>query len=146
MINLEINNQAKVRFNKNQLIKALGRAEKILKIKSTSRLSVALVGNREMKKLNRLYRGLNKTTDVLSFAPGSKVPVSRENQGYLGEVIISYPVARRQAKENQASLSDEIIRLVVHGLLHLTGYHHHGLKASRKNEQLAAKIQLFDKT
>ncbi|MFH1173307.1 MAG: rRNA maturation RNase YbeY [bacterium] len=147
MITLEINNQAKVRFNQKHLKAIARRAERVLRIKPGSRVSLALVANQEMKKLNRLYRGLNQTTDVLSFGQSrQKLPVSQADRGYLGEIVISYPVAKKQAQENQISLMAELARLLAHGLLHLTGHHHSTAKMAKANQRLAEQICLFDKS
>jgi probable rRNA maturation factor len=76
-----------------------------------------------MRSLNRRYRGIDRTTDVLSFS-------QREGQfaglrpDILGDIVISVPMAAIQARERNHSLSHEIERLLVHGLLHLLGYDH----------------------
>ena len=86
-------------------------------------LSILLVGERAMRSLNRRYRGKGRTTDVLSF------PL-REGEGtvvphlLLGDIVISVPVALRQAREAGHPLLAEIDRLLVHGFLHLLGYDH----------------------
>ncbi len=93
------------------------------------RVQLIFVSDRTMKRLNTTYRKKAKTTDVLSF------PL---NDAIFGEVYISVPVAVRQAKEYGVSISNEIIRLFCHGLLHLYGYDHHKpneTKLMRKREQ-----------
>jgi len=79
--------------------------------------------------LNRDYRGIDKTTDVISFAlsenkDDTKFITPPDKISRLGEVIISYPQAVRQAKENKQTIKAELAWLVVHGLLHLLGYDH----------------------
>lgn len=93
--------------------------------------------------MNRVYRGIDRTTDVLSFPqaeaageqPGMRAPQGERGcpcregaEGVaafpLGDIVISLPQARRQAEEYGVSLYDEIVRLLVHGLLHLFGYDH----------------------
>jgi probable rRNA maturation factor len=94
-------------------------------------LSILLVGDRAMRSLNRRYRGKDRTTDVLSFS-------LREGQGavashrLLGDIVISVPAARRQAREARHSLRAEVDRLLVHGLLHLLGYDHERGKAEER--------------
>jgi len=86
-------------------------------------LSVALVGDAEIQRLNAAYRRVDKATDVLAFA-------MREGDGgalhpeVLGDVVISLDTAARQAAARGASLADEVRLLLVHGLLHLVGYDH----------------------
>lgn len=88
---------------------------------SQSELSLELVGDRRMRRLNRMYRGKDRTTDVLAFP-------MRESHNpcpmLLGDVVISVPTARRQAKESGRSVGDELAALLVHGVLHLCGYDH----------------------
>ena len=79
-------------------------------------VSLGFVSEKEIRRLNALYRGKNKTTDVLSFADG-------EN-GQLGEILICYPQARRQAERIGHSTRKEVFFLFVHGLLHLYGLDH----------------------
>lgn len=86
-------------------------------------LSVLLVGDRAMRTLNRTWRGKDRTTDVLSFSlREGRFPRIRPEM--LGDIVISVPVAVRQAREAGHSLVREIDRLLVHGLVHLLGYDH----------------------
>lgn len=84
------------------------------------KISVALVNDSLMKKLNKEYRGKDKTVDVLSFNMDEELPDGIYN---LGEVVINLDQARKQAKEYEVELRDEIIRLVVHGVKSLLGEH-----------------------
>jgi len=88
---------------------------------SESELSVELVGDRRMRRLNRVYRGNDRTTDVLAF------PMRESDNPWpalLGDVVIAVPTARRQAREAGRSLEEELAALLVHGVLHLCGYDH----------------------
>lgn len=85
---------------------------------STS-FTVRLLGDRGMRALNRRYRGKDTTTDVLSF-PGA---VTLEGD-HLGDVVISVPAARRQAREARIPLARELRALLLHGVLHCLGYDH----------------------
>ena len=79
-------------------------------------MTIAIVPDRRVQQLNRLYRGNDGATDVLSFPS--------DERGYLGDVVIAAGVARRQAKEAGHSLQHELRVLALHGLLHLLGYDH----------------------
>jgi rRNA maturation RNase YbeY len=96
-------------------------------------LSVVLVSDAEMRKLNRRWRGKDRPTDVLSFSqvegPGPAP------SGLLGDVVISVDTARRQAAERAAPLGREGERLLVHGLLHLLGYDHERSPAEARRMQ-----------
>jgi probable rRNA maturation factor len=89
--------------------------------RSQAELSIALVGDKEMRPLNAKYRKKNKTTDVLSFPADNPATAKRV---LLGDVIISVEQARRQAKERTHSLKREMVILLIHGILHLLGYNH----------------------
>jgi rRNA maturation RNase YbeY len=86
-------------------------------------LSIVLVDDAEIRRLNATYRHRDKSTDVLAFA-------MREGDGaalhpdILGDVVISLDTAARQAAARGASIADEVRVLLVHGLLHLLGYDH----------------------
>ncbi len=82
---------------------------------------IGLVGETRMRRLNRTYRNQDRTTDVLAFAyREARTGVSP----LLGDVVISVPTARRQAKALSHSLDEEVLRLLIHGVLHLVGYDH----------------------
>jgi probable rRNA maturation factor len=81
--------------------------------------AVRLVGDRTMRAFNRDFRGVDKTTDVLSF-PGQGGADGR----HLGDVVISAPQAVRQAGAAGHSVARELRILVLHGLLHCLGYDH----------------------
>lgn len=89
-------------------------------------LGIVVTGDEEVRELNRRYRGLDSTTDVLSFAlaEGGDFVAPPDGLLHLGEVIISYPQAERQAQERGQETRQEVALLLVHGLLHLLGYDH----------------------
>lgn len=88
-------------------------------------LGILITDDEQIRGLNRQYAGEDKATDVLSFSlrEGEEF-VSPDDVTRLGEVIISYPTAVRQAKEAGHSVADEVSHLLVHGILHLLGYDH----------------------
>ena len=98
-------------------------------------------------ELNRTYRGIDATTDVLAFAFSE--PSQSEDKQFvmppgevhnLGEVIVSYPRAERQAAEHGHSIEQELSLLIAHGVLHLLGYDHEEPDDERKMRALEAKI------
>jgi probable rRNA maturation factor len=90
--------------------------------------SLLVTGDYTVHQLNRTYRGVDETTDVLAFALGAENYIfcpPPDGVTHLGEVIISCPQAARQAEEQKHSLQREVIILTIHGILHLLGYEHH---------------------
>ena len=98
-------------------------------------LSLALVGNAEMQKLNARYRRKDYPTDVLSFPAAKNLP--RETP-LLGDVIISVDKAAEQAKEQQRTLDQEIATLLSHGIVHLLGYDH---ERSAKDARIMTRME-----
>jgi len=88
-----------------------------------SDLTVLIGDDSQIQVLNQQYLGVDAPTDVLAFPGGFVDPDTQHT--YLGDVIISYPQAKRQADRVEQSLDDEIRLLVVHGILHLLGHDHH---------------------
>ena len=80
--------------------------------------TIAFVSDSRMRRLNRQFRGSDRTTDVLSFPAGDTDDLN------LGDIAISVETAALQAKENGLSFDEEIAQLILHGLLHLAGYDH----------------------
>ena len=103
---------------------------------SHAELSVALVGDQEMRPLNAKFRKKNKTTDVLSFPADPALPAQAD---LLGDVIISVEQAKRQAGDRKTSLEIEIVTLLIHGILHLLGYDHE--RSQRKAKIMATREQ-----
>lgn len=102
--------------------------ENLLREKAISgpvEVSIAIVGDRKMHALNKKYRNLDKTTNVLSFSQtegeNSATPT---DMLLLGDVVISYPQVIREAAEEEVMVDHKICELVEHGLRHLLGEHH----------------------
>lgn len=88
---------------------------------STS-MTIVLAGDGVLRRLNRTYRGKDRTTDVLSFPSGCATLVDGSRP--LGEIVVSVAQAARQAREAGHSLARELRILLIHGYLHLLGYDH----------------------
>lgn len=101
-----------------------------------------------MQVLNRTYRGVDKTTDVLSFPQtdvGTQHPALSTQHFVLGDIVINLHKTERQALEYRHSFYEELNRLLIHGLLHLIGYDHEAgryaeRKMEKKNRELLSKI------
>jgi len=101
-------------------------------------LSIALVGNAEIRKLNAQFRKKDYSTDVLSF-PAQDGILSEVR--LLGDVVISVDQAKQQARERSRTLDEEMITLLIHGVLHLLGYdHERSAKDARTMTRLEKRI------
>jgi probable rRNA maturation factor len=116
-------------------------------------LGIVITGDEEMQELNHRYRGVDATTDVLSFAmqdessEGSEddeaiaqFPLMANGIEQLGEVVISLPQASKQAEVCGHRLSKEITILVIHGVLHLLGFDHETDDEAEIMEKYEAEI------
>jgi len=100
-------------------------ADKVLAITQTSlesEIGLQIIQDDQMQQLNLEYMGVDSPTDVLSFP----VPFQNPDTGnpYLGDILISFPTAARQAEAAGHPVTEEISLLLVHGILHLLGYDH----------------------
>jgi probable rRNA maturation factor len=107
--------------------------------KAGKTVTLVFVSDDALKKLNRRFRGKNYATDVLSFPSGAQ---QFEDQKDLGEVIISVQRAAAQAKEHGLSFSVEVKQLILHGLLHLSGYDHEIDKGEMNRLELKLRQRL----
>lgn len=92
-------------------------------------VSLRFCGTKEMAQTNLQFRQKNKATDVLSFAPNLSI---EKNPYYLGDILICLPTCAKQAKTAKHSLSQELIKMIIHALVHLKGFdHERGQPAAR---------------
>ena len=103
-------------------------------------LTIVITGNAQLRALNRAFRQVDAPTDVLSFATDVQ---PRPDTIYLGDVIISYPQAREQARAGGHPLGAELQLLVVHGVLHLLGHDHY--TEAEKNMMWKAQTAVLKK-
>jgi probable rRNA maturation factor len=103
-------------------------------VSGAARVTVRVVGEAEARRLNRLYRGRDRATNVLSFA------YERSGRAVSGDIALCAPVIRREAARQGKPLEAHYAHLVVHGLLHLQGYDHEAPRAARRMEALETQI------
>lgn len=113
-----------------------------LGITHETEVGILLTDDETVRELNRQYRDLDETTDVLSFSlgPTNDFPLPPGTPPQLGEVVISCPQAQRQAEEVGHSLEKELSQLLVHGLLHLLGYDHEEAAEAEQMRSLEGTI------
>jgi len=95
-------------------------------------LGITFTDGDMLRELNKRYRNKNKTTDVLSFNLG-------DEKNIMGDVYISIPAVKRQAKEYNVQVKDEALRLAVHGTLHVLGYTHKEMREKAIEDKLSIK-------
>jgi probable rRNA maturation factor len=105
---------------------------------SRSEVSVDLVGDARMRRLNRQYRGIDRSTDVLAFAMRD---VAGPRSALLGDVVIAVPTACRQAQRLGRTLDEELTTLLIHGIVHLLGYDHE--RSRREAARMARKERII---
>ena len=84
--------------------------------------TLLLSNNKNIQKLNKLFRKKNKPTDILSFPSTKKVRISK--QTYLGDIIISYNFINKPKSLNTKLFREKVIKIFIHGFLHLLGFDH----------------------
>jgi probable rRNA maturation factor len=139
------NQQRRIKVNQKRIISHIGKALHLLGLHKAE-VSILLVNDRKMKELNLRYRGLDKTTDVLSFSQMENVTqqsaISKQ-QSILGDIVINLHKAKRQAVEHDLTFNEELSWLLIHGFLHLIGYEHEETRYL-KNKMARKEKELFD--
>ena len=84
--------------------------------------TLLLSNNKNVKKLNKYFRNKNKSTDILSFPINKKINISKNT--YLGDIIISYNYLDKPKSQDLKSFKEKVIKIFIHGFLHLLGFNH----------------------
>ena len=126
---IEINNLTTVSVDEEFLKKI---AKKVLKRekKENKDLSIALVGQKRMRELNKKYRGKNQVTDVLAFPSDG-----------LGEIVICSKEVKQNAKRFDSTFGKELARVLIHGILHLLDYDHE--KSTKEAEKMRKREDYY---
>ena len=122
-------------------------------ISPDAELGIMITGQEKIQELNRTYRGEDRPTDVLAFYmttageelkdDSDRFVVPPDGMLHLGEVMVSYPQAVLQAKEQKHSVKKELAILIIHGVLHLLGYDHE--KLEQRREMAARERDILNK-
>ncbi len=140
-MNYEINEVYKVDFDYSYLkdvIKATLDHEKV----KNAYFSIIFVDEKTIQDINKNYRGIDKVTDVISFALEDNEDKINEDFRVLGDIYICIPRMREQAKEYGHSIKRELSFLTVHGLLHLLGYDH--MKKEDENVMFSLQEEILN--
>ena len=94
-------------------------------ITSPVEVSIAVIGNRKMRALNKKYRDIDKSTNVLSFSQTEGDGVMQPPYKlYLGDIVLSFPKVIEECARDNMLIDDRVDELVEHSLMHLLGFHH----------------------
>lgn len=118
----------------------------VAKMKTAKSFSLAFVDAGTIRKFNRAYRGKDSITDVLSFAQSDSDFIGPGEERELGEILICLSRAKSQAKEYGWPLEQEICRLLIHGLAHLSGYEHEGVSQAVEDKMIKFERRVMEKT
>ena len=129
MLSVYIKTDSHYKVNRSRIRKTIEEILTEKKTKGNFEVSVTVVGDRMMKNLNKKFRNVDDTTDVLSFPlTDSKAKTSfidpPDDTLRLGDIVISYPQAIDEAVEENKMVDDKIDELVRHAMMHLVGIHH----------------------
>ena len=133
--------------------RVLRRVFRVTKKKEVGCVSVNCISDAKMKKLNKVYRGKNSTTDVLSFGgSGTKLGISFFKKLLpslvpdpdFGDIFISPSYVKKNAKKQGILFKEEMLRMVAHGMLHLMGYDHASLAQEKKMFALQERALVSD--
>ncbi len=137
MVNIIVNSDPRYNINREAIRVTVSEILTKMHISGRIELGINIVGDRKMHELNRKYRGLDSTTNILSFAledpthPASLQHIPKvgfvaapDKWLRLGDIVISYPQAIEDASLDGISVDEEVRYLVEHGLNHLLGVHH----------------------
>ena len=117
-------------------------------IKKKVNFTILLSNNKNIKKLNKKFRNINKPTDVLSFPLEKKFSLKKIS--YLGDIVISYEFMNKPKTLNNLEFKKKVVKIFIHGFLHLLGHNHIKLKDFKKmlieEEKIykAAKIKIAE--
>jgi probable rRNA maturation factor len=137
MINIVVNSDSRYQVNKFAVQATALEVLKKHNINGDIEIGITIIGDRKMHEFNKTYRGIDSTTNILSFAYEDPLSVSSlmhfNKMGFvkapdqvlrLGDIVISYPEAQKDATSEGVTVEDELRYLVEHGTKHLLGIHH----------------------
>lgn len=117
--------ESRYKINRKKIKSAIASVLQENNVQSPIEVSVAIVGDRKMTKLNKEYRNKEGTTNILSFplAEGEQT-ILPTDVTRLGDIVISYPMVIKEAAKEEMLVDERVDELVRHGMLHLLGLHH----------------------
>lgn len=137
------NNQNKFRIENNKIRGTVSRIFRLLDC-ADSEISISFTDDEGIKELNKQYLGRDKATNVLSFSlrEGEYGDI---NPLLLGDIVISVDTAQKDALKGRLTFEQEIDFLLIHGILHLSGYNHENTSAEEAAEMERKEKEIFNK-
>ncbi|HER23592.1 MAG TPA: rRNA maturation RNase YbeY [Candidatus Atribacteria bacterium] len=143
-----IKNQQKIlKIDQRKIKKLIKIALQHLQVDEKTEISILFTDDQFIRLLNHKYRGIDRSTDVLSFSlrEGSINTPELGSEKLIGDIVISVETAQRQANNLNHNIEKELMVLLIHGLLHLTGYAHQEEKDYKIMQEKEDKIlEIFD--
>ena len=121
----------------NSLVKFFPKKYRYIKKKVS--LTILLSNNKNIKKLNKKFRNKNKSTDVLSFPSEKKFDIKKT--AYIGDIVISYEFMNKPKALSNIEFKNKVIKIFIHGFLHLLGYDH--IKLKNFKEMLTEEEKIY---
>ena len=122
---------------KNMIVKIMGHLDC-----PNQEISILLTGDKDIRRLNQEFRSIDQPTDVLSFPQNADEDPCIPEEIILGDIAVSLDIAKAQAKEHGLDFKEEIILLLIHGILHLLGYDHE-ISEQEENKMQNKTRELF---
>ena len=136
MKNIELFNETNEEIDIEEIEKLTDYLVKYMNVEN-AQFNVIFINNEKIREINKSYRGIDRETDVISFALEDEKTIRVENERILGDIYISVEKAKMQAEEYGHSFKREICFLTTHGFLHLLGYDH----MKKEDEEVMFKLQ-----
>ena len=136
MKNIEVFNETNEEIDIEEIKKLTDYLVKYMNVEN-AQFNVIFINNEKIREINKSYRGIDRETDVISFALEDEKTIRVENERILGDIYISVEKAKMQAEEYGHSFKREICFLTTHGFLHLLGYDH----MKKEDEEVMFKLQ-----
>lgn len=117
--------ESRYKVNRKRIKAAVSYVLEEQNVQTQVEVSIAIIGDRKMKALNKKYRNKEGTANILEFPlnEGEQTMLPQDIQR-LGDIVISYPMVIKESAEQEMLVDDRVDELVQHGMLHLLGVHH----------------------
>ncbi len=124
-ISIPIYVESRYKINRKKIKEVIIRVLSEQSVTSPIEVSVAVIGNRKMRGLNKKYRNIDSSTNVLSFSQTEgDATLQPPDRLYLGDIVLCYPKVVEECARDNSLIDDRVNELVEHSLMHLLGYHH----------------------